>query len=84
MTHIKASKQILWYIKRTIDFGLFNGYPNNFVLVGYSDSDWVRDTNDRKSIVSFVFYMRDTIFTWSSKKQSIVTLFFFVFLIDFF
>ena len=76
MTHIKASKQILWYIKGTIDFSLFNGYSNNFVLVGYSDSDWVGDTNDRKSIVSFVFYIGDTIFTWSSKKQSIVTLFF--------
>jgi hypothetical protein len=27
----------------------------------------------KKSITGFVFYMRDTIFIWSSKKQSIVT-----------
>jgi phosphodiesterase/alkaline phosphatase D-like protein len=30
--------------------------------------------DDRKSTMDFVFYMGDTIFTWSSKKQSIVTL----------
>jgi hypothetical protein len=42
--------------------------------VGYSDNDWTRDMDDRKSFISFVFYMGDTILTWSSKKQSIVSL----------
>jgi hypothetical protein len=42
--------------------------------VGYSDSDCAGDIDDRKSTTSFVFYMEDTTFTWSSKKQSIVTL----------
>ena len=30
--------------------------------------------DDRKSTTSFVFYIEDTTFIWSSKKQSIVTL----------
>jgi hypothetical protein len=34
MTHLKALKQIFWYIKGTINFGLFYGYSNNFDLVG--------------------------------------------------
>jgi len=38
MTHFKALKRILQYIKYTIDFGLF-GYSNSFDLVSYSDSD---------------------------------------------
>ena len=38
MTHFKALKRILRYIKCTIDFGLFYGYFNSFDLVGYSDS----------------------------------------------
>ena len=46
----------------------------DFKLVHYSDSDWVGDTDDRKSATSFVFYMGDTTFTWTSKKQPIVTL----------
>jgi hypothetical protein len=30
--------------------------------VGYGDSDWVGDMDDRKSIIGFVFYkMRDTL-----------------------
>jgi hypothetical protein len=62
------------YIKYTIDFGLFYGYSNSFDLVSYSDRDWVRDINDRKSVMSFVFYIGDTLFTWNSSKQSIVTL----------
>ncbi|KAG6389652.1 hypothetical protein SASPL_151124 [Salvia splendens] len=44
-------------------------------LVGsLRDSDWAGDTDDRKSISGYVFYMGDTTFTWMSKKQPIVTL----------
>jgi hypothetical protein len=60
MTHLKALKRILWYIKGTINFGLFY--------------DWAGDLDDRKSITSFVFYIGDITFTWSSNKQFIVTL----------
>jgi hypothetical protein len=74
MTHFKALKRILRYIKGTIDFGLFYSYSNSFYLVGYSDSDWTEDMDDRKSTTGFVFYMGDTVFTWSLKKQSIITL----------
>jgi len=64
---------MLRYIKSTIDFDLFYSYSNSFELVGYSDSDWAGDMDDRKSTICFVFYMRDTTFVWSSNKQSIVT-----------
>jgi hypothetical protein len=53
---------MLWYIKSTIDFDLFYSYSNSFELVGYSDSDWAEDMDDRKSTICFVFYMRDTTF----------------------
>jgi hypothetical protein len=46
----------------------------NFNLVGYSDNDWDKDLDERKSITRFVFFIGDTSFTWSSKKQSIITL----------
>jgi len=36
MTHFKALKRILRYIKGTIDFGLFYGYSSSFDLVGNS------------------------------------------------
>ena len=73
-THFKAAKRILRYIKGTIDFGLFYSISNDFKLVGYSDSDWGGDTDDRKSTSGFAFFMGNTAFTWMSRKQPIVTL----------
>ncbi|OMO69396.1 Integrase, catalytic core [Corchorus capsularis] len=72
--HLDAAKRILRYIKGTLDFGLFYSTSNDFRLRGFSDSDWGGDIDDRKSTTGFVFYMGDTAFTWSSKKQPIVTL----------
>lgn len=73
-THFKAVKRILRYVKGTIDFGLLYPSSNEFKLVGYSDSDCGGDVDDRKSTTGFVFYLGSSAFTWSSKKQPIVTL----------
>ena len=73
-THIKAAKRIVRYLKGTIDYGLLYSTSIDFKLVGFSDSDFVRDIDDRKSTTSFVFFMGDCAVTWSSKKQSIITL----------
>lgn len=42
---------------------------NNYSLVGYSDNDWCRDVDDRKSMYGYVFFMRNTMFIGFSKKQ---------------
>ncbi|KAH9681167.1 hypothetical protein KPL71_026862 [Citrus sinensis] len=73
-THFKAAKRILCYIKDTINFGLLYSFSNDYKLVGYSDSNWGGDVDDRKSTIGFVFLMGDIAFTWMSKKQLIVTL----------
>lgn len=66
--HLYAAKRILRYIKGTIDDGLFYKPTDNFNLVGYSNSDWERDLDERKSTTGFAFFMGNTVFTWSSKK----------------
>ncbi|KAA0050234.1 putative copia-type polyprotein [Cucumis melo var. makuwa] len=73
-THLKVAKRILRYLKGTLDYGLFYSSSKKFQLEGYCDSDWVGDTNDRKSTSGYVFFIGNTAFTWSSKKQPIVTL----------
>jgi hypothetical protein len=73
-THLKAVKRILIYIKGTEDLRLFYQKTNIFELTGYVDSDCYDDIDDRKSTSGYAFYMGDTMFTWLSKKQSIVTL----------
>jgi hypothetical protein len=74
MTHFKAAKRIIRYVKGTIDFGLLYQSSNEFKLIGYSDNDWGGDVDDRKSTTGFVFYLGNSAFSWSSKKQPIVTL----------
>jgi hypothetical protein len=74
ITHFKTAKRILRYVKGTIDFDLLYQSSNEFKLVGYSDSDWGGDVDDKKSTIGFVFYLGSSAFTLSSKKQPIVTL----------
>lgn len=73
-SHLNAAKRILCYIKGTLNDGLLYSWTNDFTLVGYSNSDWGRDLDERKSTLGFAFYLGNVAFTWSSKKQAIVTL----------
>lgn len=73
-SHWKALKRILRYVKGTESLGLFYSKTEEFKLLGYTDSDWCGDIDDRKSTSGYVFFMGDTAFTWLSKKQPIVTL----------
>ncbi|XP_028064792.1 uncharacterized protein LOC114267909 [Camellia sinensis] len=56
-SHLYAAMRILRYIKGTINDGLFYKSTDNFSFVGYSDSDWVRDLDERKSTTEFTFFM---------------------------
>ncbi|XP_047331455.1 secreted RxLR effector protein 161-like [Impatiens glandulifera] len=74
MEHMKATKRILRYFKGTIYFGLLYSSSKEFQLVGYSDSDFAKDIDDRKSTTGFVFFMGCNAISWSSKKQAIISL----------
>jgi len=43
-------------------------------LVGFTDSDYAGDIEDRKSTSGYVFLMNSSVVSWCSKKQPIVTL----------
>ncbi|XP_038695492.1 secreted RxLR effector protein 161-like [Tripterygium wilfordii] len=46
----------------------------NLQLVGYSDSDYAGDVEDRKSTSSFLYLLSSGAVSWSSHKQLVVTL----------
>ncbi|XP_047325466.1 secreted RxLR effector protein 161-like [Impatiens glandulifera] len=73
-THLKVLKRILRYVRGTLSLGLFYSKSDDYRSVGYSDSDWCCDVDDRKSTSGYVFLLGNTNFTWLSKKQPIVTL----------
>ena len=44
------------------------------MLVGFTDSDWVNDPNDRKSTAVYVFSLGYGLVTWACKKQQAISL----------
>lgn len=52
----------------------FTKKGGNEGLVGYTDSNYAGDLNDRKSTSGYVFMLGSGAVAWSSKKQPIVTL----------
>ena len=44
------------------------------MLIGFTDSDWAGDLDDRKSIVGYVFTLGSGPITWSCKKKSAISL----------
>lgn len=73
--HMKAVKQILRYLKGTIDFGLvYTQGEKQETLVGYSDSDLAADLGGRRSTPGMAFYLTESLVTWCSQKQKTVAL----------
>ncbi|CAA7027704.1 unnamed protein product [Microthlaspi erraticum] len=72
--HMLAAKRILRYVKGTTDFGIRYKHNGEEKLVGFVDSDYAGDSDDRKSTSGYVFMMSGGAISWASKKQAIVTL----------
>ncbi|WVZ84927.1 hypothetical protein U9M48_031894 [Paspalum notatum var. saurae] len=70
--HRKQIKNVLRYVKGTLDYSLcFNGYN---LQQGYTDADWQGDLDDRKSTSGYIFTLAEDAISWCSRKQSSVAL----------
>ena len=54
-SHWKALKWVLRYIQGIVSLGVFYSKAKDYKLVGYSDSDWCRDIDDRKKYIEICF-----------------------------
>ena len=66
--HLQAAKRVLRYLKGTADYGLFYKRGESGKLVGFSDSDYAGDLEDKKSTSGQVFLLSSGAVSWSSKK----------------
>ena len=57
--HWKDAKIILHYVQGTKHFGVHYVASSPLELVGFSDSDWVGDPNDRNSTSGYVFMIKN-------------------------
>jgi hypothetical protein len=73
--HRSAVKQIMRYLKGTLEFGLvYTQTKSEEVLVGFSDSDVGGDLVGRRSTGGMSFYLNESLVTWNSHKEKTVAL----------
>ncbi|XP_023751197.1 secreted RxLR effector protein 161-like [Lactuca sativa] len=73
-SHYATIKHILRYVKRTTEFGLMYHRGGDGKLVGYSDSSYNNDREDRRGTTGVAFYYSRNLITWASQKQKTVAL----------
>ncbi|TYJ98253.1 putative mitochondrial protein [Cucumis melo var. makuwa] len=67
--------RILRYIKGTLGHGLQFSSQSSLVLSSYFDADWVGDLTNQRSTTGYYFYLGDSLISYHSKKQSVVSRF---------
>ena len=69
--HWQVVKHILKYLRRTRDYMLVY-WCEDFIPIGYTDSDFQSDLDFRKSTSGCVFTLGGEAITWRSAKQSCI------------
>ena len=72
--HWIAVKRIMRYLKGTHNLGLLYKKNDSSDFVGFSDSDWAGNIDDRQSTSRYVFHVGCTSISWQTRKQSCVAL----------
>ena len=73
--HWTTAKRVLRYLKGTINYGpIYEKDVKDLKVIGYCDSDFVDDMEDRKSISRKNFFLGGLPITWNSLKQTVVAL----------
>jgi hypothetical protein len=71
-SHWLAAIRVLRYVISTKLLRLKLG--GNLTVLGYSDSDWAEDREDRRSTSGYVYRLGEGTISWKSKKQATVSL----------
>jgi hypothetical protein len=69
MTHWRALKRVLQYLKRTAKIGIQYHGDLGFTPVGYSDADYAGCKDTRRSTSGYIFLMGGGAISWCSKRQ---------------
>ncbi len=70
--HEHALKKLMWYVHFIIDLDIMYEVSESMKLVEYSDSDYVSDRLDHKSILVYIYMLDEESVFWMSWKQKFV------------
>ena len=73
LDHWKAAKKVLRYLQGTKDYKLTYRRTDNLEVVGYSDSDFAKCKDDKKSTSGYIFMLAGGPISWRSHKQQLTT-----------
>ena len=71
--HHQTAQHILRYIKVDPGRGLFFPKENDLQIKSFNDSDWATCPKTRRSITSYYVFLGNSLISWKSKKQNIVS-----------
>jgi hypothetical protein len=71
--HWATVLRILRYLRGTVFQSLLLSSTSSLELHAYSDADHGSDPTDRKSVTEFCIFLGDSLISWKSKKQSIIS-----------
>lgn len=72
--HFRAGKRLLRYLSGTTSHGLWYSYKTECESAEYTNSDWGRCMEDRRSTSWMIFSLGSSVVSWASKKQEITAL----------
>nr|GEV40181.1 retrovirus-related Pol polyprotein from transposon TNT 1-94 [Tanacetum cinerariifolium] len=67
--HLEALKRVFWYLKGTINWGLWYPKDTAMALTAYADADHAGCQDTRRSTSGTAQFLGDKLVSWSSKKQ---------------
>jgi hypothetical protein len=72
--HQVVAKNVMRYLKGTIDYGLNYDGDHDFTLRKYIVADWAGSVSDRKSTSGCCFSLGSDMISWQSRKKSSISL----------
>ncbi|GJR48412.1 hypothetical protein Tco_1316515 [Tanacetum coccineum] len=72
--HLEALKRAFWYLRGTINWGLWYPKDTAMALTAYADADHAGCQDTQRSTLGRAQFLRDKLVSWSSKKQKSTTI----------